>query len=282
MMLGCHTILFGGFDLAAALRHIAWAGFDAVEIACIAGMAEHVSPDTSEADVREVGQRLGDLGLHLCPLDVADHKLERLRRALPLAAALGAPVVNAVSGGKPGHPDSYRAAIYTLGRAAELASQQGVKLAVKPRLGAAIHDVATARRLLADVRSPWLGLCFDPSHVFRAGEDTVAAAQQLGPHLIAGHVRDCPSREPQPGPPDLQTPGRGKIDLPGTIAALREAGYGGALSLHVVGLVRRGRPHPDFPLSRIMGLAAESRGYLRRCLEAPAASHRQPVAERRK
>ena len=42
MQLGCNTVLFGSADLASALTYIAWAGYAYVELAAIAGMAEHI------------------------------------------------------------------------------------------------------------------------------------------------------------------------------------------------------------------------------------------------
>jgi sugar phosphate isomerase/epimerase len=42
MKLGMNTVIFGSVDLETALQHVEWAGFDYVELAAIAGMAEHI------------------------------------------------------------------------------------------------------------------------------------------------------------------------------------------------------------------------------------------------
>jgi sugar phosphate isomerase/epimerase len=50
------------------------------------------------------------------------------------------------------------------------------------------------------------------------------------------------------------------VDIPATLRALQETGYDGPLNLEIIGTF-------DYPLARAMGVAAESRGYLRRCLQ---------------
>ena len=42
MKLGCNTVLFNQLDLYGALQHIAWAGYDGVELAYMANMAQHI------------------------------------------------------------------------------------------------------------------------------------------------------------------------------------------------------------------------------------------------
>jgi sugar phosphate isomerase/epimerase len=74
------------------------------------------------------------------------------------------------------------------------------------------------------------------------------------------HMRDCLGREQRVGAPETQIPGRGSIDIPAILRALDTGGYDGYLDLEVIGA-------KAYPLSRAMGIAAESRGYLHRCLE---------------
>jgi sugar phosphate isomerase/epimerase len=76
----------------------------------------------------------------------------------------------------------------------------------------------------------------------------------------ASSFRDCPHREGNPGTPDQQIPGRGVVNIPATLKALKAAGYAGPLNLEVIGAAK-------WELSRAMGVAAEARGYLHRCLQ---------------
>ena len=45
ILLGVNSVLFQGHDLATAMQHIAWAGYDGVELSAIKGMCEHLDLD---------------------------------------------------------------------------------------------------------------------------------------------------------------------------------------------------------------------------------------------
>lgn len=260
MQLGCNTVLFGGSDLDIALTHIAWAGYKHVELAAIRNMCEHVSPDMDSSQRRQVREALADHGLGATAMEVGAPDPTRLERIFPLAGDLEVPIVNIGSGGTTGDEESVKRAIATIGDLARLAGQHGLRLAVKPHVGQAIHDSATGLRMMDEVREPALGLNFDPSHLFRANEEPQEVARLWGSRIVTSHFRDCASREQRVGPPETQIPGRGNVDIPATLRALRDIAYDGPLNLEVIGA-------KDYELSRVMGVAAESRGYLHRCLQ---------------
>jgi sugar phosphate isomerase/epimerase len=168
--------------------------------------------------------------------------------------------VNIGSGGKTGDEESTKQAIALIREIAAMAADAGVKLAVKPHVGQAIHDSATGLRLMNEVSSPVMGLNFDPSHLYRANENPEEVAPKWGSRILTSHFRDCPHREGNPGLPEQQIPGRGVVNIPATLKALKAAGYAGPLNLEVIGAAK-------YDLSRAMGIAAESRGYLHRCLQ---------------
>lgn len=260
MRLGCNTVLFGAAELNVALQHVAWAGYHYVELAAIKGMCEHLHPDDGPDQAGEVRCLLGEYGLEATAIEAATTDRERLERVFQLAEALGITIVNIGSGGTSGDEDSTIRAIEHIGELARLAGRFGVRLAVKPHVGQAIFDGATALRLMDAVREPALGLNFDPSHLYRANEEPPEVARRWGAHIITSHFRDCASREQRVGPPETQIPGRGTVDLPATLRALQATGYTGPLNLEVIGA-------GSYPLSRAMGIAAEARGYLHRCLQ---------------
>ncbi len=257
MRLGCNTVILGATDLAAALRHIAWAGYRHVELAAIKGMCEHIMPGMDTAATRAL---IAENGLEATAIEAATTDAERLEQIFGLANELGVPIINIGSGGASGDEESTRKAIEHIGNLARLAGRYGVRLAVKPHVGQAIYNGATALRLMDEVREAALGLNFDPSHLYRADEDPPEIARRWGTRIIISHFRDCASREQRVGPPETQIPGRGSVDLPATLRALRDVGFGGPLNLEIIGA-------GSYELSRAMGLVAESRGYLNRCLQ---------------
>lgn len=257
MQLGCNTVLFGATDLKTALQHLEWAGYGYVELAAIKGMCEHVGP---ESDIPAVTALLAEHHLTPTAMEAATTDVERLKALFALARSLGVPIVNIGSGGKTGDEESVRQAIALIRELAAMAGDHGIKLAVKPHVGQAIHNCATGLRLMNEVDAPALGLNFDPSHLYRAGENPEEVAPKWGPRIVTSHFRDCPHREGSPGLPEQQIPGRGVVNIPATLRALKQIGYAGPLNLEVIGAGK-------YELSRVMGIAAEARGYLRRCLQ---------------
>ena len=42
MKLGANSVLFGGYDMETAFKHLAMAGYDGIEVSAIGGMSEHL------------------------------------------------------------------------------------------------------------------------------------------------------------------------------------------------------------------------------------------------
>lgn len=257
MKLGCNTVLFGMATLETALPHVAWAGYRYVELAAIAGMCDHVGLD---ADAGRVKGLLAEHGLAPTAMEAATTDRARLEGLFKVARAIGVGIVNIGSGGRTGEEESTKQAIALIRDLAAMAGDAGVKLAVKPHVGQAIHDSATGLRLINEVDHPALGLNFDPSHLYRANENPEEVAPKWGSRILTSHFRDCPHRAGNPGAPEQQIPGRGVVNIPATLKALKETGYAGPLNLEVIGAAK-------YELSRAMGIAAEARGYLHRCLQ---------------
>lgn len=265
MRLGMNTVVFGLVDLPTALEHVAWAGYENVELAAIVGMCEHVKLDS---DPNEVKDALAAQNLTVTAMEAATNDRERLGGLLQLASQIGIQIVNIGSGGKTGDEQSTVDAINLMREFAKMAGDAGVKLAVKPHVGQAIYNADTGLRLMNEVTEPAIGLNFDPSHLARADEDPAEVAPRWGDKIITSHFRDCPTRVPgPPGTPEQQIPGRGVLDLPGILRALKDINYDGPLNLEVIGA-------SGYPVSRAMGIAAESRGYLHRCIHEIGATHK--------
>ena len=259
MKLGCNTVLFGMADLDTALKHVAWAGYDGAELAALPGMADHVDPERDAERARDVVERARELGIDLVAIEAGGNP-ERQQRCFSLARSLSIPTVCVGPGGKPDDESSFNAALDRLRALAKVAEQEGVTMAVKPHVGSAIYSTETALRAARAINSPAYGVNWDPSHLYRNDEDLVQSVQSLAPFIRHVHFRDCLNREQRVGPPETQVPGRGQVDLLAVLRALRDGGYDGYLDLEVIGA-------KSYELSRAMGIAAESRGYLHRCLQ---------------
>lgn len=219
MQLGCSTILFGGHSLETALKGIRQAGYAAIELCAIPGMADHLSADEGADYYRGVRQTIADLGLAIESIGASTNLLDPDRRArfvrlIKAAAVLGAPAITTGSGGVSDDEPSYHAVVATIGELARIGAGEGVKVSIKPHIRAAVYSTPTARRFMAEVDRNWVGLNYDASHLWRANETPEDSLKQLGPYLATARVRDAVSREPGgPGLVDQQIPGNGEMNL---------------------------------------------------------------------
>jgi sugar phosphate isomerase/epimerase len=258
MKLGMNTVIFGSVDLETALQHVEWAGFEYVELAAIAGMAEHIKIGD---DTQRIKDLLAQHNLTVTATEAATNDRERLQGIFKLAGDIGIGIVNIGSGGTTGDEDSTKSSINLMRDFAKMAGDAGVKLAVKPHVGQAIYNADTGLRLMEEVTEPAIGLNFDPSHLARADDNPAEVAPRWGNKIITSHFRDCPVRVPgPPGTPEQQIPGRGALDLPEILQSLKSTGYAGPINLEIIGA-------QGYEISRSMGVAAEARGYLRRCFQ---------------
>ena len=272
MKLGCNTVLFNQLDLYGALQHIAWAGYDGVELAFLGKMAQHIELKTDQSYIDEVKSIAKKHGLELFAIEAAvgagvgvaaeleEEKMKMISKLFEVANKLDIPIIAIGSGGKSGDKEATEQVFKYIRKLAEEAESWEITLAVKPHVGASVYNTETALQLLEKVDSNAIGINFDPSHLYRAGEDPAEAALKMGEGIVHSHFRDCPHRERSPGIPEQQIPGRGEIDIPGTLRALKDTGYDRVLDLEVIGAFA-------YPLSKQMGIAAEARGYLHRCLQ---------------
>ena len=261
MKLGANSVLFGGYDMEAAFKHLALSGYDGIELSAIDGMSEHLVLDRWQELAPEIKRLSQETGLELLAMEQPSQDPATMEAACQAAAEIGIPVINCGPGGKTGDEESLRQAIDSLGNLAEVAGKYGVTLCVKAHVGACIYNTPTTLQVMAAISSPWFGIDMDPSHIHRAGENPVEALAAVISRVKHVHIRDCKGREQGPGKPELQANGRGDIDLVGYIRVLHENGYAGPLDLEIIGA-------KEYPLEACCIIAAESRGHMQACLQA--------------
>jgi inosose dehydratase len=146
---------------------------------------------------------------------------------------------------------------------AKEAEKREVTLAIKPHVGASVYNTATLVQMLEEIDSPGLGANIDTLHIFRAREDAAVTVKKLGKRLVHVHLREYPDvadRQNYEATAEEEIAGRGGVDFPKFFKSLKAADYQGAMDLDVIGAF-------TFPLSKQMGITAESRGYFNRCLQ---------------
>jgi L-ribulose-5-phosphate 3-epimerase len=255
--------------LADALQLLADLGYDGVALTLDHMHLDPYAPDVA-AQVAVLRRRLDRLGLAVVIetgarylLDPAgkhrptlldepgrQRRLDLLRKAVVIGAELGAEAVSFWAGALPSTVD-IETGWHRLARGcaelAELAAGRGVRLAVEPEPGMLVQTIADYQRLAAEVGG--LGLTLDIGHCrCLEPEPEAACVRRAGPWLANVQIEDmCRGRH------EHLPFGEGEVDLPGTLAALREVGYRGLVSVE---LPRHSHAAADLAASSLRHLRA--------------------------
>jgi sugar phosphate isomerase/epimerase len=158
---------------------------------------------------------------------------EHTKRALQLAHDLGAPHITTEPGGPLAPGQSWRAAadiFYNeLLPCIELAEKLGVSLLIEPEPGLMIERFDQYLDFAARIGSPMLGLNFDIGHAYCVGEDPQDWVAIMKDHTRHYHLEDIAATRVH----QHLVPGRGAIDFPATLAAIRNTGYAGWLTVEL-------------------------------------------------
>lgn len=124
--------------------------------------------------------------------------------------------------------DGYARYVDTLRESCAVCEQAGLRYALETHPHRWATTALSLLRLIEHVGSPVLGANLDPSHLFPCGDLPHVAVYELGGRVLHTHVSDN----------DGQTnahwrPGKGKIDWSAFLAALRDVGYDGAISIEL-------------------------------------------------
>ena len=98
--LGVNSVLFVGHDLPTAFQHIAWAGYDGIELSAIKGMCEHLDLDNWRSQKAAIQGLAAEHKLALLSMEVASLDEDRLTKAFEAGQGIGVPVINVGPGGK--------------------------------------------------------------------------------------------------------------------------------------------------------------------------------------
>ena len=261
MKLGANSVLFGGYDMDTAFKHIAMAGYDGIELSAIDGMSQHLVLANWQELADDIKRLAKEYELELLAMEQPSREPEKMELAFQAAVEIGIPIINCGPGGASDDESKWGEVIDSLGSLSARAEHYGVTLCVKAHVGASIYNTPTTLRAMEAISSSAFGIDMDPSHIHRAGENPVAAIAAVISRVKHVHIRDCKGTQRGPGAPELQANGRGDIDLVGYIRVLHENGYTGPLNLEVIGA-------REYSLAQCCTIAAESRGHMQACLQA--------------
>ncbi len=250
MKLGYSTWGMPTVPVDAAISHLAFLGFDGIELTII----QRFTTELSTLDAAERKRIAGLLKQHnlalpaiaahsnLMDVDPESHKrnMWRLKGGVDLAIDLAQgdelPAVNTTTGGKPDEWERKKDfLVERIGELVEYAASRGVTIAMEPHIGAIIDTPDKVLELLEIINSPYLKVNFDISHFEIVGlptEDTVSALADVSVHT---HVKD------QRGiAPDFEflIPGEGPFDYVNYLKLMQKQGYNGFITAEVSFMVQ--------------------------------------------
>jgi sugar phosphate isomerase/epimerase len=158
---------------------------------------------------------------------------EHTKRALKLAAELGAPNLTTEPGGKLAEGVSWKEAAQIfydeLMPCVEVAEQVQVKLLIEPEPELLIEKFGEYLEFIERIDSPWVGLNFDIGHAYCVGEDPQDWVARMAPHTVHYHLEDIADTRVH----RHLIPGRGAIDFEATVKAIQATGYDGWLTVEL-------------------------------------------------
>ena len=160
-------------------------------------------------------------------------RIEHTKRALSLAAELGAPCVTTEPGGPVPEGMTWSSAmalfIEMLKPVVEHAEKVGVPLLVEPEPDLLIETADQYLEFARHFDSPFVGLNFDIGHFYCVNHDPAATVRKLAPLIRHVHLEDIAATRKH----HHLVPGEGVIDFHATLTALKEVGYDGWVTIEL-------------------------------------------------
>jgi L-ribulose-5-phosphate 3-epimerase len=229
------SICFKPYSLEEALRGLAAAGFENVEIGAVKGFLEHLDPDDlSPRVIDETSSLLDRHGLRVVSMSGhaqlhTDEGLARLRRVLGAGRELGILVLNTFTGDAetPAERDLFVENARTL---ADEAQAAGIRLCIETDSNL-MPTAKTGRRLLDEIGRDWIQINYDPGNVvYYAGVSPELDIQHALGRIGHVHLKD---KRGGPGVLDFPPLGEGELDLAGILRDLAASGFSGPVSMEI-------------------------------------------------
>ena len=161
-----------------------------------------------------------------------DDQMHLLERSIELCRRFDAPYIRIFSFWRHGPltPEVEEQIVDALVPAAEVALRAGVTLLLENEHACYLGTGKETARVVETVGSPGLRMVWDPGNAFGAGEQPYPSGYEAAAaHIAHVHIKDA--RATEGGKVQWTVVGEGDIDYRGHFAALRAAGYAGAVSL---------------------------------------------------
>jgi L-ribulose-5-phosphate 3-epimerase len=226
------SICFKPYSLEEALRGLAEAGFENVEIGAVKGFLEHLDPDAPQVDdARRLLDRYGLRCVSMSGHAPLHEKLgrTRLRNVLRAGKELGIGVLNTFTGDAESAEERERF-VEGARALADEAQAAGIRLCIETDSNL-LPTAEAGLELLAEIGRDWIQINYDPGNVVyytgaRPEDDIKHGLGRIG-HV---HLKDKRGGKDVLDFPPL---GEGELDIPGILRDLKGVGFSGPVSMEI-------------------------------------------------
>jgi sugar phosphate isomerase/epimerase len=159
-------------------------------------------------------------------------RIDHTKRALTLAKELGARCITTEPGGPIGArkwADCLKLFVEMLKPVVEHAEKEGVMLLVEPEPDLLIETADQYLEFATKIQSSHLGLNFDIGHFYCVKDEPAPTVHKLKEHIRHVHLEDIAATRVH----HHMIPGEGAIDFGPVLAALRDVGYDGWVTVEL-------------------------------------------------
>jgi inosose dehydratase len=215
---------------ATALREVAAAGYAGVEMFDGNLREFEDRPDDLRSLLDETGLELVATytGANFIYSDILEDELWRVDRAAQLASRFGAEHLIVGGGAQRARGTSdedYDRLAAGLDSAVKIARKHGLTASYHPHLTTIVEGPEQIERVLglSDIN-----LCPDTAHLTAGGSDAVTTIRRYGDRIVYAHLKDF-----RADPFAFLPLGEGDLDFPAILAALRDAGHDGWVTVEL-------------------------------------------------
>ena len=230
MKVGYAAITWGGDD-ELAIREVAETGFKGIQLRATAFDRFGTRPAALKELLAKHGLAfpvLSSGNLKYAPEDRGAQIALHLSHAQFVRDAGGQflQVIDEKPKGRAVGPDDYRALAGMLRRLGERTAEIGVPLVYHHHMNSTGEAPDAIAAILQDLSANTVGLLFDIAHYQQGGGDPVAFIKRYGKAITVVHLKDVRPLDTAPGYQWVEL-GRGRVDVKGCVAALKDAGFDG-------------------------------------------------------
>jgi len=226
------SIIFLPYTLEEALRGLARAGFQNVEIGAVKGFLEHLDPD--DPDVDGCRRLLEENGLTCVSMSGhaqlhTDEGTQRLTNVLRAGKEFGIHVLNTFTGDAE-TPEEVETFKQNVRAVADEAQAAGIRLCIETDSNL-LPTAEIGRRILEDIGHDWVQFNYDPGNVrYYTGAVPEEDIEYALPRLGHFHLKDQRGGK---GVADFPPLGEGEVDIPRILGRLRDTGFSGPVSMEI-------------------------------------------------